>query len=169
MNDFEKYIKRYLDLIPSENWMEELKIVGDETLEIYHQITEEQANFAYAPEKWTLKKLLQHLIDTEKIFSYRALRFARKDETELAGYDENWFADHDFVDTKKLQRLIFEFDCNRQASLLFFEPLNAEQLKGKGMANHSEISVQTLGRLLVGHNIHHLNIIKERYLPLLNK
>lgn len=167
MTEFEKYIQRYLDLVPSENWIQDLKNVGDETLGIYHQLSEDEGNFAYAPEKWTLKNLLQHLIDTEKIFGYRALRFARKDQTELAGYDEDLFATNDCIDTKKLNHLLFEFDCNRQASLLFFGPLNADQLKQKGIANGNEISVETIGKLLVGHNIHHLNIIKERYLPLL--
>ena len=84
MTEFEKYIQRYLNLIPSENWLEEMKIVCNQTLEFYQSLTEEQSNFAYAEGKWTLKTLLEHLTDIEKIFHYRALRFARKDTTDLA-------------------------------------------------------------------------------------
>ena len=79
MTEFEKYIQRYLDLVPSENWIEEMKTVSDATLEIYESLSEEQGNYAYAEGKWSLKTLLQHLIDTEKVFAYRALRFSRKD------------------------------------------------------------------------------------------
>ena len=71
MTDFEKYIQRYLDLIPTEDWLDELKIVGKETLNIYENLFEDQSNYAYAEGKWSLKTLLQHLIDTEKVFAYR--------------------------------------------------------------------------------------------------
>src|SRR6218665_2257039 len=94
MTEFEKYIQRYLNLIPSENWLEEMKIVCNQTLEIYQSLSEEQSNFAYAEGKWTLKTLLEHLTDVEKIFHYRALRFARKDTTDLAGFDENQYAEN---------------------------------------------------------------------------
>ena len=75
MTEFQKYIQRYLDLIPTENWLEEMKISGEKTLEIYRNISEENSNFAYAEGKWTLKELLQHLNDAERIFAYRALTF----------------------------------------------------------------------------------------------
>ena len=168
MTEFQKYIQRYLDLIPSENWLEELKISGKQTLDIYQQLSEEESNFAYAEGKWSLKILLQHLIDAERIFVYRALRFSRNDLTELAGWDEELYAKEYYLEEVSLNHLIEEFDSLRKANFLFFRNLKASILARKGIANGNEISVETLGKLVVGHNIHHLNIIKERYLSNFN-
>ena len=164
MTEFQKYIQRYLDLIPSENWLEEMKKMGEKTVSLYSYLTEKQSDFAYAEGKWTLKELLQHLIDAERIFAYRALRFARKDRTELAGWDEETYAKHYFSTERSLQSLIDEFETVRKSSSLFFENLNVIQLLETGIANGNEISVETIGKLIVGHTIHHLNIIEERYL-----
>ncbi len=164
MTEFEKYIQEYLNLIPSENWLQEMKNVSNQTLEIYQSLTEEQSNFAYADGKWSLKILLEHLTDVEKIFTYRALRFSRKDQTELVGFDEELYAQNGTANQQDLQLLIEEFHLNRSLSLVFFNKLTAEQLTQKGKANGNEVAVETIGKLIVGHNIHHLNIIKERYL-----
>jgi len=163
MNDFQKYIQRYLDLIPSENWLEEMKKSGLQTANFYETFSADRADLAYAEGKWTLKELLQHLIDAERIFAYRALRFARKDKTELAGWDEELYAQHYFSKDRNLESLVEEFEAVRKSSLLFFQNLNAQQLAETGVANGNEISVETLGKLIVGHNIHHLNVIEERY------
>ena len=168
MTDFEKYIQRYLDLVPSENWLDEMKNITNKTVEIYTKLTEEQGNFAYSEGKWSLKILLEHLTDTEKIFNYRALRFARKDQTELSGFDEEKFAENGIANHLKLSELLEDFQLTRLNSLAFFSKLALEQLSQKGKANGNEISVETLGKLIVGHNIHHVNIIEERYLEKLN-
>ena len=165
MTEFQKYIQRYLDLIPSENWFEEMKNSGNHTMEIYQKVSEDQSNFAYAEGKWSLKILLQHLIDAERIFVYRALRFSRNDQTELAGWDEEDYAKNYFVEEISLKSLLEEFEYLRKSTVLFFENLNGNILSRKGIANQNEISVETIGKLIVGHNIHHLDIIKERYLP----
>lgn len=165
MTEFQKYIQRYLDLVPTENWLEELKNSSAQTLEIYQQFSEEQSNFAYAEGKWSLKILLQHLIDAERIFVYRALRFSRNDRTELAGWDEDEYAKQYFPEERSLESLVEEFKYLRNSTSLFFENLNQTVLTRTGIANDNEISVKTIGKLVVGHNIHHLNIIKERYLP----
>lgn len=164
MTEFQKYIQRYLDLIPTENWLEEMKKTGKKTASLYSYLTEKQSDFAYAEGKWTLKELLQHLIDAERIFAYRALRFARKDKTELPGWDEEAYAQHYFSTERSLQSLIDEFETVRKSSSLFIENLNEIQLSETGVANGNEISVETIGKLIVGHTIHHLNIIEERYL-----
>ena len=165
MTEFQKYIQRYLDLIPCENWLSEMEKAGSQTLEIYENLSEEQADFAYAEGKWTLKILLQHLIDAEKIFNYRALRFSRNDQTELAGWDEELYGENNNAADYSLIELIEEFKLSRKISVSFFKNLNTETLQRTGTANKNEISVETLGKLIVGHNIHHSNIIKERYLP----
>ncbi|QOW12024.1 DinB family protein [Kaistella flava (ex Peng et al. 2021)] len=165
MTEFQKYIQRYLDLIPTENWLEEMRSSGNQTIELYQQLSNKQADFAYAEGKWSLKILLQHLIDAERIFVYRALRFSRNDKTELAGWDEEEYANNYFLEERNVKSLIEEFDYLRKSTILFFENLNPTVLSKTGIANNNEISVETIGKLVVGHNIHHLNIIKERYLP----
>lgn len=163
MTEFQKYIQRYLDLVPSENWWEEMRISGNSTLEIYRKLSPEQSNFAYAEGKWTMKELLQHLIDAERIFVYRAMRFARKDRTELPGWNEEEYANHYFSAERTLESLVEEFETVRKSSQIFFDNLNTEQLQEAGIANGNEISVETIGKLIIGHNIHHVNIINERY------
>ncbi len=168
MTESQKYIQRYLDLIPSSDWLEEIKNSGQQTLEIYTHLSEEESNYAYAEGKWSLKELLQHLIDAERIFVYRALRFSRKDKTTLPGWDEELYAKYYYPNDRTMASLVEEFKTTRKSTELFFENLNSEQLSEIGTANNNETSVETLGKLIVGHNIHHLNIIKERYLTNLN-
>lgn len=165
MTEFQKYIQRYIDQIPSENWLEELVNSGAETIQIFSGLNEESALFAYAEGKWTLKELLLHLIDCEKIFQYRALRFARKDKTELAGFDEDLFVENSFANERTLVSLLEEFKTVRQTSIIFYENLQNEALQYTGKANGNEISVENIGKVIVGHNFHHLKVIEERYLP----
>lgn len=155
--------QKYLNLILSENWISEMKNCGKETLELYRNLSETQSNFAYAEGKWSLKELLQHLIDAERIFVYRALRFSRQDKTPLPGWDEEIYAKYYYPNEKTLASLIEEFQAVRKSTEVFFENLNSTQLSETGIANNIEVSVETLGKLVVGHNIHHLNIIEERY------
>lgn len=164
MTDFEKYIQRYLDLIPSENYLAEMENTAQETFEIFSNLDEEQENYAYAEGKWSLKVLLQHLIETEKIFNYRALRFSKGDHQNLLGFDEEIYAKETNADQLSVNHLLEEFKCIRKISVLFFSSLDTKYLERKGKVNGNEISVETIGKLIVGHHIHHLKIIKERYL-----
>lgn len=165
MTEFQKYIQNYLDQIPSENWVQELKNSGEKTLEIFSNLNEENSLFAYAEGKWTLKELLLHLIDCEKIFQYRALCFARKDQTELSGFDEDDYVANSFANERTLVSLLEEFRTVRQTSIIFYENLQNEALQYTGKANGNEISVENIGKVIVGHNFHHLKVIEERYLP----
>jgi len=164
MNDFQKYIQRYLDLIPSENWLEELTISQEKTVKIYSNLTEEQSLFAYAEGKWTLKELLLHLSDTERIFQYRILAFARGEKSELPGFDEENYAANSFANERSLTSLLEEYQLIRKSSQILLETANSSALKNRGIANGNQISAETIGKLIVGHNIHHLNVIQERYL-----
>ncbi|MFC3158899.1 DinB superfamily protein [Chryseobacterium arachidis] len=165
MTDFQKYVQRYLDHIPSENWLEELKNSCDKTVDIYSKLSEEQSLFAYAEGKWTLKELLLHLSDTERVFQYRILAFARGDQNELPGFDEELYADQSFANERSLSSLLEEYQLVRKSSQILLETANSSALKNIGIANGNQISGETIGKLIVGHNIHHLNIIEERYLP----
>lgn len=164
MNEFQKYIQRYLDLIPSDNWLEELKKIGDKTVSLFSYLTEEQSKFAYAEGKWTLKEVLLHLSDTERVFQYRILAFARGEKYELPGFDEESYAANSFANERTLKSLLNEYQLVRESSQILLESLNFSVLKNIGIANGNEISVETICKLIVGHNIHHLNVIEERYL-----
>ncbi|MEG2077719.1 DinB family protein [Chryseobacterium sp.] len=165
MTDFQKYIQRYLDLIPSENWLEELKKVGEKTISLYSYLTEEQSKFAYAEGKWTLKEVLLHLSDTERVFQYRILAFARGEKSELPGFDEENYAANSFANERSLESLLEEYQLVRKSSQILLETLNPSVLNNIGIANGNQISVETICQLIVGHNIHHLNVVEERYLP----
>ncbi len=164
MSDFQKYVQRYLDLIPSENWLDELKKSGEKTSEMYSKLSEQQSLFAYAEGKWTLKELLLHLSDTERVFQYRILAFARGDKNELPGFDEELYVNQSFANERSLESLLEEYQLIRKSSQILLETFNPSVLNNIGTANGNQISVETIGKLIVGHNIHHLKIIEERYL-----
>jgi uncharacterized damage-inducible protein DinB len=145
--------------------LEELKKSGEKTVEIYSNLTAEQSLFAYAEGKWTLKELLLHLSDAERVFQYRILAFARGEKNELPGFDEELYAENSFANERKLDSLLEEYQLVRKSSQILLETLNPSVLNNIGTANGNQISAETIGKLIVGHNIHHLNIIEERYLP----
>ena len=164
MNDFEKYVQRYLDLIPSENWLQELKITEEKTVQVYANLSEEQSLFAYAEGKWTLKEMLLHITDTERIFQYRILAFARGETKELPGFDEEMYARNSFANERSMSSLLEEYQAVRKSLTILCETLHPSVLSRKGTANGNEIAVETIAKMIVGHNIHHLNVIEERYL-----
>ncbi|WP_027379729.1 DinB family protein [Chryseobacterium daeguense] len=164
MSDFQKYIQRYLDLIPAGDWLAELTHSGEKTAGIYSNLTEEQSMFAYAEGKWTLKELLLHLSDTERVFQYRILAFSRGDQNELPGFDEELYAANSFANERSLSSLLEEYKWVRKSSQILLQTMHPSALKNIGTANGNKIAVETIGKLIVGHNIHHLNVIEERYL-----
>lgn len=121
-------------------------------------------DYRYAPGKWSIKEVLQHVIDSERIFTYRALRFARRDQTPLPGFEENDYAANAKTDNRQWNDLVEEFKAVRQSTTYFFTSLDEEQLNNYGSANGNPVSVLAIGFLLVGHVLHHTRIIKERYL-----
>ncbi|WP_313090964.1 DinB family protein [Chryseobacterium flavum] len=165
MTDFQKYIQRYLDQIPTGDLLAELKRSEEKTVGIYSNLTEEQSTFAYAEGKWTLKELLLHLSDTERVFQYRMLAISRGDKNNLPGFDENEYAEKSFANERSLESLLDEYKLVRKSSRIFLETASPAALQTQGMANSNGISAETIGKLIVGHNYHHLTIIEERYLP----
>lgn len=122
----------------------------------------------YQEGKWTTRDIFQHIIDTERIMSYRALRFARNDKTVLAGFDENHYGDEMQSKHKSVNTLAIEFNLLRRANTMMFKEFKHEILRRKGFVNQTEISVLALGFVLVGHQKHHTRVIKEKYFPLLD-
>jgi len=157
------FFDRYINLVENIPVIDALEkysnLTSEENIELFNKI----GNRVYAPGKWTIKSILQHIIDTERIISYRALRFARKDATPLPPFDEEYFAMHTNADSRTLNDLLEEFIVVRRSSIVLFKSFSDEMLKQTGIAFNRSISVLALGFVIAGHPLHHLNIIKERY------
>ena len=132
--------------------------------EFYNSLPESKAGYAYATGKWTIKELLQHLIDAERIFAYRALRIARKDTTPLPGFDENSYAANSNANSRTLQSLKEEFNAVRTSTDLMLRSFNDDQLNATGTASNKSITVNAIAFIIYGHLLHHKKIIEERYL-----
>ena len=124
-------------------------------------------NKVYETGKWTVKDILQHLIDCERIFCYRALRIARNDKTPLPGFEENEYIPEAKTDRRTIDELIFELDSVRKTVILLFNSFDDEMLLRAGMCSGKNISVLAIGFTIAGHMLHHVNVIKEKYYPLL--
>ncbi len=131
---------------------------------LLQQLEEEQWSYRYAPGKWSIKEVVQHITDAERIFCYRALSFARGEKAALPGFDENNYAANSGADNRTKQSLLQEFDAVQKASSLLFSSFNEEQLAATGTANNKEIYVAAIGYIIAGHCRHHLHILQERYL-----
>ena len=162
------YTQAYIDLVPAD--AEPLAQLRQQAAELHRELaglTEAQALMRYAPGKWTPKEVLLHLTDAERIFTYRALRFARADAQELPGFDENEFAAHSEANDRSMSDLLTEYHAVRAATLAFFGGLHAGQLDRAGRANGGPVAVRSLLYITAGHEQHHLRILRERYWPAL--
>lgn len=139
---------------------------ADKAKQLFNSITEEKSFYKYAEGKWTIKELLQHIIDAERVFAYRALAFARKDGNTLPSFDENEYSDNSNANDRDWQDLINEFNLVRQSTEYLFNSFSEESLQQIGKASNYTISTSLLGFVIAGHLNHHLKIIKERYLNL---
>lgn len=158
------FYKNYVKQIEETDLLQALRISGHRCLELVHAIPEEKADYRYADGKWTIRELLCHMIDGERIFTYRALRFARNDKTPLAGFEEKDYAPQANASGRSLQKIAAEMAHLRSSTIDLFESFTPEMLIRKGMANNNEMSVIVLGFIIAGHETHHCNALKERYL-----
>ena len=146
------------------NVLETLEHLKDSTWKFLTALGEEKANFTYAEGKWTMKQLVSHMIDAERIFAYRVLCFSRGEQQALPGFDENEYVEQADLSGQTLRELANEFRILREANLFLFKSLNEAQLLNAGIANGKPVSVRALLFITVGHELHHLDIMKERYL-----
>jgi len=162
--EYAPYYARYVDLVPSGNIIETLRRQMTDTLTLLSSLTQEQANHRYSPEKWSVKEIIGHLVDSERVFSYRALRFARNDRTPLPGFEQDGYVVNGGFDRRELSDLAKEYEMVRGGSIKLFEGLDGEAWERRGMANESEVSVRALAWIIGGHELHHKEVIKSRYL-----
>jgi len=160
---FPAYYNYYIELSEGE-LVDSLTKAHDTTQIILTRISEKQAMYSYAPGKWTIKEMVQHLIDSERIYAYRALRFARHDETELSGFEQDDYAAVAGANERTMADLAHEFAMVRNSTVALFESFTPDMLSREGVANQRRVTVESIGRVCVGHEIHHLNIIKSKYL-----
>jgi len=157
---YQQYIKKAGDVTISEG----LKDNGDVTIAFLESISEEKLEYRYEEGKWTIKEIIQHIIDTERIFTYRALCIARKDKSLLPGYDQDDYAVNSEANNRSMISLMNEYKSVRLSSIILFESFSSEMLKRIGIASNSNLSPRAVAFITIGHENHHCEIIKERYL-----
>jgi uncharacterized damage-inducible protein DinB len=164
-DEYAPYQEAYIHLVNKEYTLaEELEISVHDLIHFVREIPMDKYDYRYAEGKWTIKDILQHIIDAERIFAYRALRFSRNDTTPLPGFDENSYADNGHGNNRSINDLLTEMSAVRHANIMMFKSFTEEDLMRKGTASGYTVSVRALGFLLIGHQNHHIKIFKERYL-----
>ena len=165
-NEYSEYYQPYLDIIPpGDSGLNELLNSSLEACNsLFESIEPGKENYRYAEGKWSIKELLQHMIDTERVFAYRALRFARADSTVLPGFDENLYVETCEAAERSLSTLLEEFNLMRKSNMIMFASMSENGLKRKGQVDGNVFSVRALGFIISGHLLHHLKVIEERYL-----
>lgn len=164
-DEFAGHYATYINQVSSEyTLVEELEISVHRLIKFVQNIPLDKFDYRYAEGKWTIKDIIQHLIDAERIFAYRALRFARNDKTSLPGFEENDYVDEANAGTRSIQDLLSELAVVRQGTLSMFKSFSNEALMRKGIASNNPISVRALGFVIIGHQNHHQRVFQERYL-----
>jgi uncharacterized damage-inducible protein DinB len=134
------------------------------TIDLVSSLPEEKLLYCYAKDKWTLKEVLVHIMDDERVYAYRALRFARNDKTELPGFEQEDYARYSNANERLLESILEEYTAVRNATITLFENLSDEAYSRGGVANGNFVTVGALVYHIAGHELHHINILKERYL-----
>ncbi len=165
-NELIPYFGSYIAKAIGDDLFSALQNASDRTWGTIQRIPTGSADHRYAPGKWSIKEVFQHLIDTERIFCYRALRFSRRDPTELPGYDENSYIDNASTDRREFHHLLEEHEVVRSGTTALFRSFSEEMLLRRGIANGNAISVRAIGWTIAGHAMHHLDVIDQRYLEL---
>lgn len=163
-NEYSTFYATYIKAAGNGDLHEDLEISLHDFIRFVQDLPMNKFDYRYAPGKWTIKEIIQHIIDTERVFSYRALRISRNDKTPLSGFDENNFADNTNGNERHLQSLLTELSIVRQSTLALFKSFSEEQLKRIGIVSNNEISVRAIGFIIIGHQNHHKKVFQERYL-----
>ena len=163
-NEHIPYYAKYISLVPNGNILTVLEKQMNDGLKFLTSITEVQSLSRYAPDKWSIKEVLGHLSDNERIFAYRALRFARADKTTLPGYESDDYIEFGHFNTRHWQELISEFEAVRAATVSLFRSLDETAWTRQGIANNDAVSVRARAYIIAGHELHHLKMVREFYL-----
>lgn len=162
--DYPSFYHRYVQEAEGADMLHALRVAADRMHRVLARVRPDEEGHRYAPGKWSIKEVVQHVIDSERIFAYRALRFSRGDTTGLPGFEENDYAPESQADRRTLKDLAHEYDVVREASLLLFQSLPSGCIDRSGIANGLSITVRALGWVIAGHSNHHATILEQRYL-----
>lgn len=162
--EYGQFYQGYINQVTEDNVLPLLETELTRTIAFFESIPAEKLDYAYAEGKWTIKELIVHLSDAERVMAYRALRVGRGDQTPLPGFDENVYVPNSYASERTVADSLAEFKAVRQASIALFRTFKAEAWASVGIASGHPISVRALAYIIIGHTRHHINIIKERYL-----
>ncbi len=162
--EYAPYAEGYIAKVPNGPILEILEYLRDSTYSFFSRMTAEQADYTYQEGKWTIKQNLAHIIDTERVFSFRAFCFSRGEQQPLPGFDQDDYMAHADLEGRTIQDLAHEFKAVRDSSLYVYRSLTDEQARAIGIASNHPVSVRALVYMTAGHELHHLDILKERYI-----
>ena len=163
-NEYASYYDKYVSLVPDADVVETLERQIEDTLALLRGVGEERAGHRYAPGKWSIKEVVGHLIDTERIFAYRALAIARGEQKPLPGMDQNEYMAGANFDARTLADLLDEFERVRRSNVLMLRGLSDEAWSRRGVASDNEVTVRAIAYIIAGHEAHHVQILRTRYL-----
>lgn len=158
------FYQRYLDQVAGQEIENALVKGREDLLDFFSRLPPEKISYRYQPEKWSIKEMLGHMIDAERVFAYRAMRFARGDAQALAGFDQDAYISEMNMESRQLETMLVEYQLVREGSIVLFSGFNEEMLQRQGVASGVTFSVQQLGLLISGHERHHMQVLEERYL-----
>lgn len=162
-DEYAPYYGKYVSLIPEDDIVAALEKQPPELMALLSTRKEADGDFRYAPGKWSVKEVLGHVIDTERVFSYRALRIARNDQTPMEGFEQDDYVKYGPFGQCSLPGLVEEFKSVRLATLSLFRGLDEAAWVRRGVANKNGVSVRAIAYIIAGHELHHRNILKEKY------
>lgn len=162
--EYDPYYEKYVSLVEDDDIIDTLGAQPTKLNDLFTALPNEKGCFAYEKGKWSIKEVLGHMIDGERMFSYRMFRISRGDETPIEGFEQDGYIENAYSDNRSFADLLDEFSLLRRANMIFFTNLTDEGWNRVGTANDVKISVKALIYIMAGHVEHHLNILKERYL-----
>lgn len=163
--EYAPFYETYVSLVPGGDVIAQLESQRVQTAQLFAASTERDGNFRYAPGKWTIKEVVGHLSDSERVFSYRAMRIARGDQTPLPGFEQDDYVKNGNFGEQTLADLVAEYGAVRAATLALLRSFNAEAGARRGTASDKSVTVRALAFIIAGHELHHREILKERYFP----
>jgi hypothetical protein len=163
LEKFSAYFRNYINLVKEDDLILALRLNLKDTTNTFEKFVGDKENFAYSEVKWTVKEVLSHIIDVERVFAYRALRFSRQDATELSGYDDDLYVANSNAQGRSLKEMLREFVLLRESTIYMFSYFNENMLDFEGKANQNVFTARALGFMIVGHTKHHSSVVHERY------
>jgi len=163
-SEYNPYYEKYISLIDEGEFMKALEQQPSELRSLLGDLPEEKGKYAYADGKWSIKEVLSHLIDGERIFGYRVLRISRGDETPIEGFEQDGYIENSHANERTFDDLLTELSFQREANLRMLKNLRDDGWKRRGTASENPVSVRALGFIMAGHIRHHMNILKAQYL-----